>query len=114
MSLPCPDCGDPLTSRGVCGSCGHGKTSVKGKPLDPDWWRCCNVEFGQRCLKAGSISHGTNGGGPWYCQQHAFSSHTPTAPPGGFQALFGRVPRYSPLRLVKAEADAERAAIQGE
>lgn len=29
MSQPCPDCGDPLSIHGVCGSCGYGASAKK-------------------------------------------------------------------------------------
>jgi hypothetical protein len=38
------------------------------------WWQCANVEHGQRCARAGSVSRNTTGGGPWYCAQHAFAA----------------------------------------
>lgn len=37
MSLPCPDCGDPLSIHGVCGSCGYGvKAKKKSANYDPE------------------------------------------------------------------------------
>ena len=60
-----------------------------GSQRDPDWWRCCNVERGQRCSNPGSLSHGTMGGGPWYCADHfGFSGGAgpKIPPPAGFFA----------------------------
>ncbi len=41
MTIDCPICGDPLTTRGVCGSCGYGrkrKTADTTGHSDGDHW----------------------------------------------------------------------------
>lgn len=108
MARHCPDCGDPLTQHGVCGSCGYGKKSGKDKAFDPDWWRCSNTDRGFRCAAAGSIMHGTHGGGPWYCVTHAYPSSFAklTAPRGVFRSM------RSALGVVDEEYLLERAAIE--
>ena len=84
----CPKCGAAVDGE-VCGVCGEGRREKpKSAPRDPDWWRCADVYRGQRCGKAGSISHNTHGGGPWYCRQHAFrDGGGGELPPGGFRAI---------------------------
>ncbi len=107
MARHCPECGDPMSPRGVCGSCGHGKTTANGKPFDPDWWRCANEERGLRCANPGGISHGTRGEGSWYCQAHAFPSSTVLAAPSGtFKSM------RTAIRSPDVESLLERAALQ--
>lgn len=107
--MRCPDCGDPLSQSGVCGSCGYGRNSkAKGPAPNLNWWRCSNVERGQPCAKPGTVSHNTHGGGPWYCLAHAFPSQYVKSPRIGAQTMrqaLGNVDPYEAL---------ERAAIQAE
>ena len=107
--MRCPDCGDPLSQSGVCGSCGYGRgNKPKGPPVDPLWWQCTNVDRGQRCAKAGTVSHNTHGGGPFFCLQHAFPNH------GDFKPRIGPKTMRDALGSVDPYEALERAALQAE
>lgn len=112
MARHCPECGDPLSTSGICGSCGHGRNkAARNDPIkDPDWWRCSNESHGQRCARPGAISHSTHGGGPWYCAAHAFpAAGAMTMPANGFYPL-----RAILRRVVDPYEALEREAIQSE
>lgn len=109
MPLHCPECGDPLARSGVCGSCGYGRNKTQARIVDPDWHRCANVDRGMRCAKPGSVSHGTHGGGPWYCPTHAFPHDAPAERIGDpLRAIRGFLRKPDPYEAL------ERAAIQSE
>lgn len=116
ISTVCPDCKSELSPGARRCECGWQKTppSTNGNARDPDWWRCADELLGQRCGKAGSMSHGTHGGGPFYCAAH-FHRQDPNeeqraVAPGYIQSI------REVLRPIARdpEADAERRAIQGE
>lgn len=90
--MECPECNKVLYERARSCSCGWGKKKESaGK--DVDWWRCTDVQFGQRCSKPGALSDSTFGTGPWYCAQHypgfkrAGKAATRDAPVGIFDRL---------------------------
>lgn len=121
----CPDCNVGLKSSATSCPCGWksptAPTSTAGtgygarnNGVDPDWWRCADVMFGNRCAKPGGMSHGTHGGGPWYCRDHFLGNSDPGprfVPPGGFKEMHDLV-KAAPARPVDREADDERRAIQ--
>jgi hypothetical protein len=82
----CPTCG-AVVDGPTCLACGPKPSGAKGAPADPNWRLCSNVEYGQRCARAGTISHSTYGGGPWFCPQHFFHEHRTVAPYSGLRPL---------------------------
>jgi hypothetical protein len=95
----CARCGKPVDGD-TCAACGYGVPVGKASAWhDPLWWCCANVEQGQRCNKPGGISHGTHGGGPWYCRQHAFPHEHARAPRAAFATAMGAARRaLGPMR----------------
>ncbi len=124
--LDCPSCKKPVDGL-TCPFCGYSELPaiVPGQVArDPDWWRCCHEDRGQRCANAGSISPSTHGqttgtkskSGPWYCWQHVpamqqFKDGVRSPPPEGFFAGWRK--KLGP-RPVDFEAEAERVALQNE
>lgn len=116
MPRACPECGSGLRNPKAC-ACGWTaaptSTGSGGKSSDPDWWRCADTLLGQRCGLAGTMSHSTQGGGPWYCAQH-FRKEAPgkvDRTPGNVHAMREIARKY---RQPDADEIAEREAIQGE
>lgn len=113
---PCPDCGAGLLERARSCKCGWKATPTAStsaaRPTgpDPDWGRCADVFLGQRCTKAGALSHGTFGGGPWYCGVH-FHKEAPIGdsvkPPGGFRTIKSLVDPLTPKREVETVGQRE-------
>lgn len=147
----CPDCAEDLQPNASTCRCGWrakpksiATSGERAKVRDPDWWRCCYVDRGDRCEEAGGISPSTHGGGPWYCGNHyqRLTSPFSRSRPPSFQTLRAVVesapdiPKRAraPLPVLDAtydegeaertainamladerEADNERAAIEGE
>lgn len=66
---PCPACSNPLRADGSCPACYYGNRPAAKGGNPSDWWKCANVDRGQRCGRPGVVSPSTLGG-PMYCWQH--------------------------------------------
>lgn len=73
----CPKCHGLLEDDGSC-SCGYGvkrRTSAVTQHVAASVILCSYVDHGRPCACRGIISHGTNGGGNWYCREHWETVH---------------------------------------
>ena len=66
----CPNCGDTLGKSST--KCGCGWRAEQSKPERSQGIQSCAwVSASGRCHYPGTISHSTQGMGPWYCRFHA-------------------------------------------
>lgn len=109
----CPTCSAPIDGL-YCQTCGP--ATKKTSPVDPDWWRCYDVDHaGARCAKPGALTDGTRGADRWWCYQHypPFRSrgYGRSTPPAGWK---NAVHRNARSLAAIAEEQLERIAIQSE
>ena len=69
MPSECPECRSPLSASATYCGCGWGrkKSGSKSQAIE----NCAWVSASGRCRYPGTISHNTQGMGPWYCRFHA-------------------------------------------
>lgn len=71
--MKCPECGFSVTrDKCVCGWTPKGKEAEKSAGIT----NCAWVTHGEQCGYPGTISHNTQGMGPWYCRFHSQSDIT--------------------------------------
>ncbi len=118
--IGCPSCGDPLSTRGVCGSCGYGRRGAKLEPSHGEGDRYAILaerakqDFQQNVPSAESLTDQQ-----WYnvCKFFPFiATHCKRLRPemGPHNPLDASA-RLGPIlsgRFRDMEAEAERAALQ--